>query len=96
LEPLAHADCFKIIAKEKTKSHTKVKHALMDDIHYTSSSSERNLSHTEHKSAEVVMHANINELQNAESSGVASLHSVQHHAQAFTTEPLEKMLKVVF
>jgi hypothetical protein len=69
----------------------------MDELNYSApSSSESNTSQIEHKSTEVVMHATKSELQNAESSAVASLHSVQHHAQALTTEISGRKLTVIF
>jgi hypothetical protein len=42
------------------------------------------------------MHAAETELQNAEMSGVASLHSIQHHAQALTTVLSGRKITVSF
>jgi len=91
---LAHADdCFQRTAEEKIKSLAKLKHISMDELNYSAPSSS---SPTEHKSAEVTMHATESELQNSESSRVASLHSVQHHAQALATVLSEKKITVSF
>lgn len=75
---MAHADdCFQRTAKETIKSMTKMKYISIDELNYSAPSSS---SQTEHG-----MHATESEQQNAGSTGVASLHSVQHHAQALTT-----------
>jgi hypothetical protein len=54
----------------------------MDELNYSAPSSSSKI---EHKSVEVAMHATETELQNAEMSGAASLHSIQHHVQSLTT-----------
>jgi len=65
----------------------------MDELNYSAPSSSYQI---KQKSAGVAMHATESELQNSESSGVASLHSVQHHAQALTTVLSGKEIKVSF
>lgn len=91
---MAHADdCFQRTAKEKIKLLTNMKYISMDELNYSAPSSS---SQTEHTSAEVRMHATESELQNAESSGVASLHSVQHNSQALTTVLSGRKITVSF
>jgi hypothetical protein len=91
---LAHADvCFQRIAEERIKSLAKLKHISMGELNYSAPSSS---SHIENKSAEVAMHPTESELQNSESLRVASLHSVQHHAQAPTTLLSGKKITVSF
>jgi len=91
---LAHADvCFQRIAEERIKSLAKLKHISMGELNYSAPSSS---SHIENKSAEVAMHPTESELQNSESLRVASLHSVQHHAQAPTTVLSGKKITVSF
>ena len=91
---MAHAgDCFQRIAEEKMKSLTKVKYISMDELNYSAPSPSYQI---EHKSAKVAMHATESELQNSESSGDVSLHSVQHHAQALTTVFSGKKITVSF
>jgi hypothetical protein len=86
-------DCFQRIREEKVKSLTKLKYILMDELNYSVPYSSYP---TEHKSAEVAMHATESELQNSESSGVTRLHSVQHHVQALTTVLSGKKTTVSF
>jgi hypothetical protein len=77
---LAHNDdCFQRTAKEKIMLLTNKKYILMDELNYSAPSSS---SQIEQMSAEVGLHATESELQNAESSGVESLHSVQHNSKA--------------
>jgi len=91
---LAHADdCFQRIAEEKIKSLTKLKYNWMDELNYSAPSSSYQ---TEYKSAEDATHATKSELQNSESTGVANLHFIQHHARALTTALSGKKITVSF
>jgi hypothetical protein len=66
----------------------------MDELNYSAPSSPSQIAH---KSAEVAKHATESEVQNPESSSVASLlHSVQHHAQALTTVLSGRKITVSF
>jgi hypothetical protein len=93
---LAHADdCFQRKAKENIKPLKTLKsmYISMDELNYSAPFSS---SQIEHKSVEVAMHATGTGLQNAETSGVASLHSAQHHAQALTTVLSGRKITVSF
>lgn len=70
-----------------------MKYISKDKLNYSAPSSSSQIEYT---SAEFGMHATESELHNAESSGVASLHSVQHNSQDLTTVLSGRKITVSF